>query len=92
MVADVSGLVDSERGLISRRIFFERETYEQELERFASPACAASRPPGQLAAVHRHLPGGGVSRRLPLNTQMGLGHEGFSEELMGWAGKTRFSE
>ena len=32
MVANVSGLVDSERGLISRRIFIEREIYEQELE------------------------------------------------------------
>ena len=32
MVADVSSLVDSERGLISRRIFIEREIYEQELE------------------------------------------------------------
>src|SRR5262245_2787972 len=33
MAADVNHLVDTERGLISRRIFIEREIYEQELER-----------------------------------------------------------
>ena len=32
MATDVSSLVDSERGLISRRIFIDREIYEQELE------------------------------------------------------------
>ena len=33
MVADFQGLVDSERGLVSRRIFIEAEIYQQELER-----------------------------------------------------------
>ena len=33
MATDVNHLVDVERGLISRRIFIEREIYEQELER-----------------------------------------------------------
>ena len=33
MVADIQGLVDSERGLVSRRIFIEPEIYQQELER-----------------------------------------------------------
>ena len=33
MVADVRGLVDTENGLVSRRIFIEPEIYEQELER-----------------------------------------------------------
>ena len=33
MVADIQGLVDSERGLVSRRIFIEQDIYQQELER-----------------------------------------------------------
>lgn len=33
MGIDVKGLVDSEHGLVSRRIFVERDIYEQELER-----------------------------------------------------------
>ena len=33
MVTEMKGLVDVERGLVSRRIFIEREIYEQELER-----------------------------------------------------------
>ncbi len=33
MVTDIKQLVDVEKGLISRRIFIEREIYEQELER-----------------------------------------------------------
>ncbi|MYC31380.1 MAG: aromatic ring-hydroxylating dioxygenase subunit alpha [Chloroflexi bacterium] len=33
MVAEVQGLVDSERGLVSRRIFIEPDIYQQELER-----------------------------------------------------------
>jgi 3-phenylpropionate/trans-cinnamate dioxygenase subunit alpha len=33
MGAEISGLVDGERGLISRRIFIEPEIYERELER-----------------------------------------------------------
>ena len=33
MATDVTNLVDSEKGLLSRRIFFERDIYEQELER-----------------------------------------------------------
>ena len=33
MVADIKHLVDAERGLISRRIFIERDLYEQEQER-----------------------------------------------------------
>jgi 3-phenylpropionate/trans-cinnamate dioxygenase subunit alpha len=33
MVMDVKGLVDADQGLVSRRIFIEREIYEQELER-----------------------------------------------------------
>jgi phenylpropionate dioxygenase-like ring-hydroxylating dioxygenase large terminal subunit len=33
MVMDVKSLVDIEKGLISRRIFIERDIYEQELER-----------------------------------------------------------
>ncbi|HLY43971.1 MAG TPA: Rieske (2Fe-2S) protein, partial [Stellaceae bacterium] len=32
MATDVSGLVDSERGLVSRRIFIEPELYKQELQ------------------------------------------------------------
>ena len=35
---------------------------------------------------------GVVSRRVPLNTQMGLGHEGFSEDLMAWASDSAMSE
>jgi phenylpropionate dioxygenase-like ring-hydroxylating dioxygenase large terminal subunit len=35
---------------------------------------------------------GVVSRRLPLNTQMGLGHERFDADLMGWASDFRMSE
>ena len=33
MVAEIKGLVDAEQGLVSRRIFIERDIYEQELER-----------------------------------------------------------
>ena len=33
MATDVRGLVDSEHGLVSRRIFIEDEIYQQELER-----------------------------------------------------------
>jgi len=33
MASDIAGLVDNERGLISRRIFIEPEIYQQELER-----------------------------------------------------------
>lgn len=33
MVVDISGLVNVEEGLVSRRIFVEQEIYEQELER-----------------------------------------------------------
>ena len=33
MVAEVKGLVDTERGLVSRRIFIEPDIYQQELER-----------------------------------------------------------
>ena len=32
MATDVKGLVDADRGLVSRRIFYEDEIYEQELE------------------------------------------------------------
>ena len=32
MATDVTGLVDSDKGLISRRIFIEQDIYEQELE------------------------------------------------------------
>src|SRR5919197_5386230 len=35
---------------------------------------------------------GVVNRRYPLNYQMGLGHERFSEELMAWASDYRWSE
>lgn len=35
---------------------------------------------------------GVVSRRYDLNTQMGLGHERFDEELMAWASEFRLSE
>jgi hypothetical protein len=33
-----------------------------------------------------------MSRRMPLNTQMGLGHDRFDPELGGWASDFRFSE
>ena len=33
MAADTLGLVDAEKGLISRRIFIEPDIYQQELER-----------------------------------------------------------
>jgi phenylpropionate dioxygenase-like ring-hydroxylating dioxygenase large terminal subunit len=33
MASDIAGLVDNQRGLISRRIFIEPEIYSQELER-----------------------------------------------------------
>ena len=33
MVAEIQGLVDTERGLVSRRIFIEPDIYQQELER-----------------------------------------------------------
>ena len=32
MMTDICGLVDADRGLVGRRIFMEREIYEQELE------------------------------------------------------------
>ena len=35
---------------------------------------------------------GVASRRMPMNTQMGLGHEGFDENLKAWASDFRFSE
>ena len=35
---------------------------------------------------------GAVSRRMPLNTQMGLGHEHFDPELGAWASEFRMSE
>jgi nitrite reductase/ring-hydroxylating ferredoxin subunit len=35
---------------------------------------------------------GAVSRRLTLNTQMGLGHESYNEDLKAWASDYRFSE
>ena len=35
---------------------------------------------------------GVVSRRMPMHTAMGLGHEGFDENLMAWASDTRISE
>ena len=33
MVVDIKGLVDPDRGLVSRRIYIEQDIYEQELER-----------------------------------------------------------
>ena len=33
MAVEAAGLVDAEKGLISRRIFIEDEIYQQELER-----------------------------------------------------------
>src|SRR5439155_26669299 len=33
MASDIAGLVDNQRGLISRRIFIEPEIYREELER-----------------------------------------------------------
>ena len=35
---------------------------------------------------------GVVSRRYPMNIQMGIGHERFDEELMAWASDFRISE
>jgi hypothetical protein len=35
---------------------------------------------------------GVMARRMPLNTQMGLGHERFDPELGGWASENRMSE
>jgi len=35
---------------------------------------------------------GVIARRYPVNTAMGLGHEGFNEDLMAWASDSRFSE
>jgi hypothetical protein len=35
---------------------------------------------------------GVVARRMSVNTQMGLGHERFDEELQGWASDFRMSE
>ena len=35
---------------------------------------------------------GVVTRRVPLNLQMGLGHERFDENLMAWASDFRISE
>jgi len=35
---------------------------------------------------------GVVSRRYPLNYEMGLGHERFNEDLMAWASDWRMSE
>ena len=52
MMADVKSLVDAEHGLVSRRIFIERDIYEQELG-VSSPAAgcfcamtASCRTPG----------------------------------------------
>ena len=39
-----------------------------------------------------HTGRGVVSRRYALNMQMGLGHEGYSEDLKAWASEHRFSE
>ena len=35
---------------------------------------------------------GVVSRRMPLNTQMGLGHDRFRPDLQAWASDYRLSE
>ncbi len=35
---------------------------------------------------------GVMSRRMPLNTQMGLGHDRFAPQLGGWASEFRYSE
>ncbi len=35
---------------------------------------------------------GAVSRRYSLNMQMGMGHEGFDEQLGGWSSEFKFSE
>ena len=35
---------------------------------------------------------GVVSRRYPLNYQMGMGHERFDDDLGAWASNSRFSE
>jgi len=35
---------------------------------------------------------GAVSRRHPLNIQMGMGHTGFDENLNAWASEARLSE
>ena len=45
-----------------------------------------------LYHVRITLPLGAVAKRLPLNMQMGLGHEKFDEFLRGWASDRRLSE
>jgi hypothetical protein len=35
---------------------------------------------------------GVMARRMPLNTQMGIGHERFDDGLNGWASEWRMSE
>ena len=44
MANDLNGLVDAERGLISRRIFIEQEIYEEELKADFCPLLAVLVP------------------------------------------------
>ena len=39
--------------------------------------------------MHPHLPRRRIARRMPLNTQMGLGHDRFDHALGGWASEYR---
>ena len=108
VVADVRDLVDADGGLVERRIFVDRDIYEQELERIFArcwlflchdsqiPNRETSSPPiwartkcWQQCTSTCH---GVVTRRYPMNMQMGLGHDGFDEDLMAWTSEQRFSE
>src|SRR5712691_8857021 len=48
MATDITGLVDTERGLISRRIFIEPEIYEREMQQIFARSWLYLCPDGQL--------------------------------------------